>query len=87
MGVPDPKKVRTTKIILTIVGSQPRYSAIPPQTPEIIRSVCDFLKRAPIKYISWFRVVADSYYGKLIVMFQLILNLNKRKVQNNKRER
>lgn len=47
-GLPQPRKVKITNMILTIVGSHPRYSAIPPHTPEIILSVLDFFNLALI---------------------------------------
>ena len=43
---PTDEKIRIRKMTRMMVESQPRYSAIPPQTPATILSVCDFLSLA-----------------------------------------
>jgi len=43
---PTDEKTRIRKMIRMMVESHPRYSAIPPQTPATILSVCDFLSLA-----------------------------------------
>ncbi len=44
--VPTDENTKIRKMMRTMVESQPRYSAIPPQTPAIILSVRDFLSLA-----------------------------------------
>lgn len=71
MVIPNTRKVVITKSTRTKVESQPKYSAIPPHTPEIILSLVERLNRALIVELIYNFMVLMQSYGGFLQMFQL----------------